>query len=123
MQGLRLRKSRHIYLITAFVILFAVVHGCTHFQIRTKRSHIPFPSRAKLQPPVAKTIPKTDTIHGDIRIDEYFWLRERSNPEVIAYLNAENQFTEAMMKQTEGLQEQLYTEMTGRIKETDLSVP
>ncbi len=120
---LRLRKDRHIYLSAAFVILLVFVHGCTHFQIRTKPSHIPFPARVKLQPPVAKTIPKTDTIHGDIRIDEYFWFRERSNPEVIAYLNAENEYTEAMMKQTEGLQEQLYTEMIGRIKETDLSVP
>jgi oligopeptidase B len=74
-------------------------------------------------PPVAIIIPHVDTIHGDIRVDNYFWLRARDNPEVLAYLNAENAYTEAMMKHTEALQEKLYHEMLSRIKETDLSVP
>ncbi len=73
--------------------------------------------------PVAKVVPHVDTIHGDIRVDNYFWLRERDNPEVLEYLNAENAYTEALMRHTEALQETLYHEMLSRIKETDLSVP
>src|SRR5450759_4639184 len=74
-------------------------------------------------PPVAKTIAKIDTLHGDIRTDNYFWIREKTNPDVISYLNAENAYTAARMKHTEALQQKLYDEMLGRIKETDLSVP
>lgn len=62
-------------------------------------------------------------LHGDQRIDDYFWLRERDNPEMIAYLEAENAYTEAMMQHTESLQAQLYEEMLSRIQEDDLSVP
>ena len=80
-------------------------------------------ARATLTPPVAKTDSKMDTVHGEARVDNYFWLREKSNPEVIAYLEAENKYTEAMMQHTEDFQEQLYQELLGRIKETDLSVP
>jgi oligopeptidase B len=76
-----------------------------------------------IQPPVAKKVPKTITLHGDTRGDDYFWLREKTNPEVIAYLKAENAYTDAMMKPTESLQERLYKEMVSRIKETDLTVP
>lgn len=74
-------------------------------------------------PPKAAMIPKTDTSFGDIRVDNYFWLRERDNPDVMTYLKAENQYTEAVMKHTEGLQEKLFSEMRGRLKETDMSVP
>jgi oligopeptidase B len=74
-------------------------------------------------PPVAKKIPKTTKIHGDTLVDDYFWLREKSNPEVINYLKAENDYTAAVMKPTAALQETLYNEMLARIKETDLSVP
>ena len=80
-------------------------------------------ARATLTPPVAKTDSKMDTVHGEARVDNYFWLREKSNPEVIAYLETENKYTEAMMQHTEDFQEQLYQELLGRIKETDLSVP
>lgn len=74
-------------------------------------------------PPVAEKIPKVDTSFGDIRVDNYFWLRDKNNPEVIKYLQAENKYTETVMKPTENLQEKLYKEMLSRIKETDLSVP
>jgi oligopeptidase B len=74
-------------------------------------------------PPVAKRIPRTFTLHGDTLVDNYFWLREKSNPEVIRYLEAENAYTNAVMKPTERFQENLYKEMLARIKETDLSVP
>ena len=79
--------------------------------------------KENIVPPVAKAILKTDTLHGEIHIDNYFWLRNRNNHEVIEYLKAENKYTESMMKHTEAFQEALYKEMLGRIKETDLSVP
>ena len=78
---------------------------------------------AAQSPPVAKIVPTVDTLHGDVLTDNYFWLREKKNPEVIAYLEAENAYTAAKMKQTEPLQEKLYQEMLGRIKETDFTVP
>ncbi len=76
-----------------------------------------------MKPPVAGIIPKTDTVNGEVRTDNYYWLRDKTNPEVISYLEAENAYTEGMLKQTEGLQTKLYDEMVGRIKETDLDVP
>lgn len=78
---------------------------------------------AQLAPPVAGKRPKSDTIHGDLRVDDYFWLREKTNPEVKKYLNAENAYAEQLLAPTKSLQEKLYQEMLGRIKETDLSVP
>ncbi|HEX6644455.1 MAG TPA: hypothetical protein VF037_07250, partial [Gemmatimonadales bacterium] len=61
--------------------------------------------------------------HGDARPDDWHWLRDRGNPDVRAYLEAENAWTEAFMAPAEELQERLYAEMLGRIQETDLSVP
>lgn len=77
----------------------------------------------KAIPPVAEKKPKALTIHGHTRVDDYYWLRERDNPQVIAYLEAENAYTEAMMAHTEPLQERLYQEMVGRIQETDQTAP
>ena len=76
-------------------------------------------------PPVARIIPKVDTLLGEVRVDPYFWLRDdaRSAPEVISYLEAENRYTDGSMRHTEALQKKLYQEMVGRMKETDLSVP
>src|SRR5688500_13149913 len=74
-------------------------------------------------PPVAPVVAKVDTLHGDVLTDNYFWLRRRENPEVIAYLQAENAYTDTMMAGTRDLQERLYQEILGRIKQTDLSVP
>jgi len=76
-----------------------------------------------ITPPVAKIHPKTDTLHGDTRTDNYFWLREKSDPDVIAYLEAENEYTAATMKHTGSFQTRLYQEMLGRIQETDWDVP
>ena len=75
------------------------------------------------QPPVAEKKKHTTQIHGYTLEDDYFWLREKSNPSVIKYLEAENAYTEAMMAPTKAFQDALYTEMLGRIKQTDLSVP
>ena len=77
----------------------------------------------QLAPPVARVAPRVEVVHGETRVDDYYWLRNRSDPEVMAYLEAENRHTDAAMRHTEGLQERLYQEMRGRIKETDLSVP
>ena len=76
-----------------------------------------------MKPPVAEKIPHVTDLHGDRRVDNYFWMREKSNPKVKAYLDAENAYTDAVMKLTEPLQAQLYEEIVGHIKETDLSVP
>lgn len=74
-------------------------------------------------PPTAKRVAKTTEIHGDTLVDDYAWMRERDNPEVRAYLEAENAHTDAVLKPLEGFREALYKEMLARIKETDLSVP
>src|SRR6476619_4579429 len=76
-----------------------------------------------LRAPMTEKKTKTTKIHDDTMIDEYFWLREKSNPEVISHLEAENAYSEAMMKPTAALQDKLYKEMVGHIKETDLTVP
>ncbi len=80
-------------------------------------------NRKNIAPPIARIVPKVDNLHGKERVDNYFWLRERDNPEVIEYLEAENEYTEDLMKHTGEFQKQLYKELLGRIKETDLSVP
>jgi oligopeptidase B len=75
------------------------------------------------QPPLAKRVPHVTEIHGYTLKDDYFWLREKKNPEVIKYLEGENAYTDEVMKPTKEMQETLYKEMLGRIKQTDLSVP
>src|SRR5215469_6814263 len=74
-------------------------------------------------PPTAKKVPKVTEINGRKLVDNYFWLREKKNPEVKAYLEAENVYTDAVMKPTEAFQKKLYDEMLSRIKETDVEVP
>lgn len=74
-------------------------------------------------PPVAKKVPKVTEINGHKLVDNYFWLRDKKNPEVKAYLEAENAYTDAVMKSTEPLQKKLYDEMLSRMKETDVEVP
>ena len=74
-------------------------------------------------PPVAKKVPKSVTLHGDTRVDEYGWLRDKKSADTLAYLEAENAYADALTKPTEKLQKQLYDEMLGRIKQTDINVP
>ena len=73
--------------------------------------------------PVARREPKTTTIHGHTLVDDYAWLRDKSSPEVIAYLEAENSYSTSIMQSTDALQQTLYDEMVSHIKETDESVP
>jgi len=83
----------------------------------------PGPAAGLAQPPIAKRQPRWSSIHGLVRVDAYQWIAQKDAPEVLEYLRAENAYTEAVMRPTEALQERLYKEMLGRIKQTDLSVP
>jgi len=73
--------------------------------------------------PVARIVPVNLEKHGHTRTDNYYWFNERDNPQVIAYLEAENTYTEAVMAHTQGLQRALFEEIKGRIKQTNMSVP
>ncbi len=75
------------------------------------------------QPPVAPRIEHREIHHGETVIDEYFWLREKSDPKVTEYLEAENAYTEASTEELKPFRDALYTEMLARIRQTDLSVP
>lgn len=88
------------------------------FSLPAADSSSPLPA-----PPVAKKVPKITELHGHKLVDNYFWLRDKKNPEVRAYLEAENAYTEAVMKPTQPLQKKLYDEMLSHIKETDVEVP
>ncbi len=76
-----------------------------------------------IRPPVAEKIPHELVSHGEKRVDNYYWLRERENPKVIAYIEAENKYLKEVMAPTEELQSQLFDEMKSRIKKDDNSVP
>jgi oligopeptidase B len=103
-------KKREVALV---VPCLAAVLACP-----TPQAQTPAPT-----PPIAAKKAHTTRIHGYTLTDDYFWLREKSNPEVVKYLEAENAYTETIMQPTKALQETLYKEMLGRIKQTDLSVP
>ncbi|MBL8756034.1 MAG: S9 family peptidase, partial [Planctomycetes bacterium] len=81
------------------------------------------PAQDAQKPPIAKQVPHTATWHGRTFSDPWFWLREKQNPEVMAWLEAENAFTAAVTKDLQPLQEKLYGEIVARVKQTDLSVP
>src|SRR5438270_12696712 len=74
-------------------------------------------------PPDAPRRPTELTRHGDTRVDDWYWLRDRDDPDVIAYLEAENEWTEQATAHTTALQEKLFEEIRGRIQETDVSAP
>ena len=76
-----------------------------------------------IHPPKAHIAPVKLEKHGEARTDNYFWLKERENPEVLAYLNAENEYTDSIMAHTQALREILFDEFKARIKQTDISVP
>ncbi len=75
------------------------------------------------QPPMAKIIPKELVAHGDVRVDNYYWLNERDEPRVITYLEAENGYTDAMTAHTKALEDALFEEIRGHIRQGDSSVP
>ncbi|MCU0256883.1 MAG: S9 family peptidase [Vicinamibacterales bacterium] len=75
------------------------------------------------KPPTAKKVEQVSTLHGDRRVDEYAWLRDKGDPRVIEYLEQENAYADAVMAPLKPLEQALYDEMLGRIKQTDMSVP
>jgi len=105
-------KDLFILIFSGFVMLSFLI-GC----VENKKL------AENVTPPKAEKIKKELTIHNDTRIDDYYWLNERENPKVIEYLEAENIYREAVMKPTENLQQDLYDEIVGRIKQEDMSVP
>ena len=86
-------------------------------------SALPSIVAAQPKPPATEKKPHVTKIHGDTLVDNYFWLREKSNPDVIAHLEAENAYTAAMTADTQPLQQKLYTEMLSHVKQTDVNVP
>ena len=101
----------------AYFLFGCVIFAPVYSQIKTNKMS------DKIQPPVAKIVPKTHEKHGDKRIDNYYWLNERENPEVIDYLNKENEYYQKSTAHTKPLQDDLFLEMKSRIKEDDSSVP
>ena len=101
-------RLKDLISIMVYISFFSLLSSCNH---------------SEPEPPVAEKKPHELEMHGHVRVDDYYWLRERDNQQVIDYLNAENQYTSAVMKHTETLQENLYDEIIGRIKQTDESVP
>ena len=80
-------------------------------------------NNSSMKYPIAKKVAKELVMHDHSRIDNYYWLNDREDPEVIAYLEAENSYTKEVMKSTETLQTEIYNEIVGRIKQTDNTVP
>jgi oligopeptidase B len=94
-----------------------------HINESTFSTEAPADIKSRPDPPVAARKPVEHQIHSDLRVDDYFWLREKDNPDLIRHLEDENAYTQAILQPTETFQEQLYQEMLSRIQQTDLSVP
>jgi oligopeptidase B len=112
MKMLSSRRAR----ILSLTFVFSLLCSCSAFSADDNSAPLP-------APPVAKKVPKTTEINGHTMVDNYFWLRDKQNPDVKAYLEAENSYTDAVMKPTEALQKKLYDEMLSHVKETDIEVP
>ena len=106
-------RRMHLALLSLTTLILAFVFG-----LPAADTSSPLPA-----PPVAKKEPKVTEINGQKLLDNYFWLRDKKNPDAKAYLDAENVYTDAVMKPTEPLQKKLYDEMLSRIKETDVEAP
>lgn len=100
----------------AFFLLAATVFSACNTPDMKRQSQFP-------DPPKAEKIPFELVKHGDVRVDPYYWLNQRENPDVIAYLEAENAYLDTVMADTRDLQDELYQEIIGRIKQDDESVP
>ncbi|WP_394185941.1 S9 family peptidase [Pseudoalteromonas tetraodonis] len=114
---------------TPFVLTFislAILGGCNKAPDVEQSAKIEnAATQIAVMPPVAKKVPYEMSIHGDTRIDNYYWMRddERKDPEVISYLEAENAYTDTMLAHTKTLQTKLFEELKGRIQKDDDSVP
>ncbi|HZI19335.1 MAG TPA: S9 family peptidase [Pyrinomonadaceae bacterium] len=110
---------------TALLALLALLPlASTNMIAQTKNPQADQPAASGAPaPPSARRQPKKTEIHGRTMVDDYFWLREKGSADVTAHLEAENAYADAVMRHTAGLQERLYKEMLGRIKQTDSNVP
>ncbi len=103
----------NLFKITTIILFIGFMFSCNQQNQKTM----------KVKPPVAKSEAHEMTEHGNTRVDNYFWLKDRDSQDVLDYLNAENDYTNAVMKETKEFQTALYEEMKSRIKQTDMSVP
>ena len=114
---------------TPFVLTFislAILGGCNKAPDVEQSAKVEnVAAQTEVIPPIAKKVPYEMTIHGDTRIDDYYWMRddERKDPEVLSYLEAENAYTDEMLAHTKTLQTSLFEELKGRIQKDDDSVP
>src|SRR5690606_22555364 len=127
-----MKKVKFRVAITALFTYCLLFSGCGSGKTDDSNSNVPVTSESPLPvvevtalptPPVAVKNRRERSMHGHTRVDNYYWLNERENPEVIAYLNAENAYTRQVMADNEDLQEKLFDEIVSRIKQTDESVP
>lgn len=105
------------------LITFAFFASCKKDTTEDMTKESAMYTKTDLEAPVAAKIPRELSIHGDARMDNYYWLNDRENPDVIAYLTAENAYKDEMLSHTKAFQEKLFEELKGRIKEEDQSVP
>ena len=104
-------------------IVLSITFAASCEKVNEDKSETANMSNIEVKAPAAKKISKELKIHNDVRIDNYYWLNERENPEVIDYLNAENDYYKTLTSHTKKFQEDLFEEMKSRIKEDDSSVP
>lgn len=102
---------------------FALIAACSGPVLRGERATADRASFVRLRPPIASRIPETQVLHGEVRVDDYAWLRDKTDPKVLAYLKAENRYADVATAHTDELQRQLYQEMLGRLKQSDVTVP
>ena len=109
-----------IQIITTLIISFTLTISCKNHTMNSKTNN---KSVLKQNQPTLQKEPKKMEIHGKVRTDNYYWLNEKENPKVIAYLDSENDYYDKLTAHTNKFQEALFQEMKGRIKEDDSSVP
>ena len=116
-----MKPNAYISLLLFSILFFS--YSCNQQQsINTSMNHSLF-TPENYSAPIAKEIPKTFTLHGESRTDKYYWLNERENPDVKAFLEAENKYADSVLSPVKNLKEELFTELKARIKEDDTSVP
>lgn len=112
-------KKPYLYLL-AFLVFF---NTRTYAQVINEKATYNMNKKENIMAPQAKEVKHPISLHGDTRMDPYYWMNQRENPEVIHYLKQENAYCDRVLKHTEAFQKQLFEEMKGRIKKDDESVP
>ena len=119
-------KMKTKYSLSLGLLSLAVLAGCNSTE-KADQNQVTKSAKSQKQvlAPVAKKVAHEMNIHGSKRVDDYYWMRDdkRENPEILAHLTAENNYTDAMLKHTENLQDKLFNELKSRIEKDDDSVP